>query len=162
MTRPESVRALLMSSHTQLRCSARRAYVLGARPQLPAADVQQASLRCFEFFSRALPLHFRDEEDSVGPRLPKLNAILERVNSEHTAYERPLQAVLDTLSAVIGRPQHPTLRRQLAQAASALETAFEANLRFEEAELFPHIDALPAGTQQRILSELHARHGSPR
>lgn len=162
---PETLRELLMACHTRIRRYARLAFTLGARRELPAAEVKDAAKQCLRYFTEALPLHVRDEEDSISPRLTGhsagLDAILARLRTEHASHQAHIQALLDALQAVIERPNQAVLHRQLARAAGTLETDFEEHLRVEEEELFPLMEqVLPAAAQAQIILELRARRAS--
>lgn len=163
---PESLRELLMACHGRIRQHARLAFTLGARRDLPAAELTDAATRCLRYFTQALPLHVRDEEDSLAPRLAghsaALDATLARMRSEHSGHQLLVQALVEALEAVIEQPNQAALHRQLARAAGTLETDFEGHLRVEEFELFPFLDQLlPAQTQAQIIKELRARRSSP-
>jgi hemerythrin-like domain-containing protein len=159
---PESLRALLLTCHTRIRRFTRLAFTLGAQRTTPAAEVEEVAQRCLRYFTEALPLHVRDEEDSLAPRLTgrslALDAILARMRAEHFEHEVLLRALVDSLGAVIERPNRAVLHRNLARAAGTLETHFEGHLRREETELFPLLDQmLPPATQEQIIQELRAR-----
>lgn len=163
---PESLRELLLACHARIRRFARLAFTLGAQRTTPAAEVNEVATQCLRYFSEALPLHVRDEEDSIAPRMAghsaALDATLGRMRAEHFTHEVRLQAVADALRAVLERPNDAVLHRQLAREAATLETDLEEHLRFEEFELFPYLDeALPAETQQEIIQELRARRRMP-
>lgn len=162
----ESLRELLMTCHGRIRRFARLAFTLGARRELPADEVKDAAARCLRYFTQALPLHVRDEEDSIAPRLagqsPALDATLARMRSEHSGHQPLVQALVEALEAVIAHPNQAPLHRQLARAAGTLETDFEGHLQVEELELFPLLDQLlPAAMQAQIISELRARRNAP-
>lgn len=164
-TGTESLRELLMACHARIRRFARLAFTLGAQRTTPAAEVKEVAQRCLRYFTQGLPLHVRDEEDSIAPRLAghsaALDATLGRMRAEHLSHEVRLQSLADALRAVIDQPNHPVVHRQLAREAATLETDLEGHLRFEEFELFPLLDeALPAATQAQIIQELRARRRS--
>jgi iron-sulfur cluster repair protein YtfE (RIC family) len=59
-------------------------------------------------------------------------------------------------------PNDPAQHRQLAAAASTLETDFEDHLVLEETELFPFLDdALTPEVRETIVQELRARRRPP-
>lgn len=163
---PESLVGLLLACHTRIRRFARLALTVGARPELPAAEVKEATAQCLRYFTEALPLHVRDEEDSLWPRLAGHSAVLDatmaQMRAQHFAHRARLDALLAALEAVRQRPNEAALHRQLAAAASTLETDFEDHLGLEEAELFPFLDdALSAGEREEIVQELRARRRPP-
>lgn len=159
---PESLLGLLMACHTRIRRFARLAFTLGARPSLPRAEVTEAAEQCLRYFAEALPLHVRDEEDSLWPRLagrsPALDASMAQMRAQHFGHTVRLEVLMDALKAVQNRPNNPLLHRQLELAASALETDLEEHLRLEESELFPLLEeALSEDLRQLIILELRSR-----
>ena len=159
---PESLQELLMACHVRIRRFARLAFTLGAQRTTPAAEVHEVATQCLRYFSEALPLHVRDEEDSIAPRMAghsaALDATLGRMRAEHITHDVRLHSLADALRAVSHQPNHAVLHRQLAREAATLETDLEEHLRFEEFELFPYLDeVLPAQTQALIILELRAR-----
>lgn len=162
----ESLLGLLLACHTRIRRFARLALTVGARPELPAAEVKEACRQCLRYFTEALPLHVRDEEDSLWPRLAHksaaLDATLAQMRAQHFGHVSRLAALQVALEAVLARPGEPALHRQLAAAASTLETDFEEHLALEETELFPFLEtALGAEDRAAIVEELRARRRPP-
>lgn len=163
---PESLLELLLACHTRIRRYARLAFTIGARPELPAAEVKEAAAQCLRYFTEALPLHVRDEEDSLWPRMagrsPALDATMAQMRVQHFGHGVRLDALIGALRAVQQQPHQLAVHRQLALAASTLETDFEDHLRLEETELFPHLEeALSTEVQQTIVAELRARRRPP-
>lgn len=163
---PETLTGLLLACHTRIRRFARLALTVGARPELPAAEVRDAAAQCLRYFTEALPLHVRDEEDSLWPRLaghsPTLDATMAQMRAQHFAHQVRLDALTSALEAVRQRPNEPVLHRELAAAASTLETDFEDHLALEESELFPLLDeALSPEAHEAIIRELRARRSPP-
>ena len=159
---PESLLQLLLACHTHIRRFARLALTVGARPELPSAEVKEATTQCLRYFTEALPLHVRDEEDSLWPRLAgrsaTLDATLAQMRAQHFGHVARLTALEAALRAVHARPNEPALHRQLAAAASTLETDFEDHLALEETELFPFLEqTLSAEDQEAVIEELRAR-----
>ena len=118
------------------------------------------------FMSSALPLHVRDEEDSLWPRLagysPALDATMAQMRAQHFAHQVRLDALTSALEAVRQRPNEPVLHRELAAAASTLETDFEDHLGLEEAELFPFLEeALGPEAHEAVIREIRARRSPP-
>lgn len=153
--------ALLLACHERIRRFARLALTIGARPELPAAEVQSASEQCLRYFTEALPLHVRDEEDSLWPRLagrsPALDATMAQMRAQHFNHVVRVDALEDALRLVQARPNDPAAHRLLASAASTLETDFDDHLRLEETELFPSLVLLPVEVRDLIVEELRAR-----
>jgi len=163
---PESLVGLLLACHTRIRRFARLAFTVGARPDLPAEEVKEAAAQCLRYFSEALPLHVRDEEESLWPRLAgrsaAIDASMAQMRAQHFGHGVRLEALLAALRAVQQQPHEAAAHRHLALAASALETDFEDHLRLEETELFPLLEtALPADVRATIVDELRARRRPP-
>lgn len=163
---PESLLALLLACHTRIRRFARLALTVGARPELPSAEIKGAAAQCMRYFTEALPLHVHDEEDSLWPRLAgysaELDATMAQMRAQHFAHQARLDALLVALRAVFNQPQEPALHRQLADAAATLETDLEDHLALEEAELFPFLEeALSVEQRDTIVQELRARRRPP-
>jgi iron-sulfur cluster repair protein YtfE (RIC family) len=163
---PESLVGLLLACHTRIRRFARLAFTVGARPELPEEEVKEAAAQCLRYFAEALPMHVRDEEDSLWPRLAgrsaAIDASMAQMRAQHFGHGVRLDALLAALLAVQQQPRDAAVHRQLAVAASALETDFEEHLLLEETELFPLLEtALTAEVRQVIVDELRARRRPP-
>ncbi|MBS1148904.1 MAG: Hemerythrin cation binding domain protein, partial [Myxococcaceae bacterium] len=84
---PEDIVALYLQSHTRLRAftvlAAGLARVQGAKPELIVSTAQ----RLYEYFTTVLPLHFRDEEESLARRLrgtdPAVDRALDEMEAQH-------------------------------------------------------------------------------
>lgn len=152
---------LLLACHARIRRFSRLALTLGARPELPAAEVKATAAQCLRYFTEALPLHVRDEEDSLWPRLAgqsaALDATMAQMRAQHFSHVVRLDALERALRAVFERPNDPALHRQLAAAASTVETDFDDHLRLEETELFPSLETLLPEVREAIVEELRHR-----
>ena len=163
---PESLVGLLLACHARIRRFARLALTVGARPELPAAEVKEGVAHCLRYFTEALPLHVRDEEDSLWPRLvgrsPRLDATMAQMRAQHFAHAVRLDALTTALEAVRQRPNEPALHRELAAAASTLESDFEDHLFLEETDLIPFLDeVLLPEEREAIVRELRDRRRPP-
>lgn len=152
---------LLAECHQRIRRFSRLAFTIGARPELPATEIRDAASQCLRYFVEALPLHVRDEEDSLGPRLegklPSLDATMAQLRAQHFAHEKRLSALVAALQAVKNAPQESLSHKQLAAEASAFETDMEEHLRLEETELFPQLHLLSPQQQAEVVLELRGR-----
>lgn len=152
---------LLSACHARIRRFARLALTVGARPELPPAEVKGAAADCLRYFTEALPLHARDEEDSLWPRLaglsPSLDATMAQARAQHLGHHLRLAALVEALRVVQARPGDVLAHRLLSAAASALETDFEEHLVLEESEIFPNLELLSAEAKELIVVELRAR-----
>jgi iron-sulfur cluster repair protein YtfE (RIC family) len=159
--RAETLHDLIMECHGRIRHFSRLALTIGARPELSVSEVKEGAAQCLRYFTVALPLHVRDEEDSIAPRMtghsPTLDATLAQMRAQHFEHETRVTALLNALDAVIQKP-NATTRRQLALVAATLETDFEAHLRLEELQILPLINKLlKPSAQAEIIKELRAR-----
>jgi hemerythrin-like domain-containing protein len=99
------------------------------------------------YFTLALPLHARDEEESILPRLrgrePALDAELETMAREHRDHERLLATLAAACAELASDPaRREELGRVAAQAAEELERHFGAHLAREETVVFPAVRRL--------------------
>jgi hypothetical protein len=153
---------MLLECHGRIRTFGALAVEAGARDDVPDAERVEACERFDRYFGVALPLHVRDEEESVLPRLrgrsAAVDAALDRMHEEHAHHAPLLARLFATSAAVRATPSDPSLRRALHTAAVALNAAFEPHLRSEEEIVFPALRAmLPASEQAAIVNELRAR-----
>ncbi len=153
---------LLMACHQRIRRHSRLAFTIGARVE---ADPREAVEQCLRYFLEALPLHVRDEEDSLEPRLAgkrkTLDVALAQMRAQHCEHESKVAALLDGLRAVQQAPGDHAARKRLSLVASSLETDLEAHLRLEESTIFPLInELLPLADQHQLVRELRARRGA--
>ena len=127
----------------------------------PADHTREAAADLHRYFSIALPLHVRDEDESVRPRLerladPSLSAALETMSAEHVTAEVALDELLAEWSAIA---QAPSEARCLQTRTAALwfDTYMHRHLEAEELRIFPALDALPRGQWDAIVAEMQAR-----
>lgn len=163
---PEDAVALLLECHERIRTFlAMASRIAAARPE-ERAGVSEAAARVARYFSEALPLHARDEEESVLPRLrgrdPAVDAELEEMAREHRDHERPLSAVVGACQALAREPALlEELAPGLARAAAELSAHFAEHLRREETVIFPAIRRhLSRADDAAIVRELRARRGA--
>jgi iron-sulfur cluster repair protein YtfE (RIC family) len=153
---------LLLECHGRIRSFTALALQLGARDNVPAAELMDGCLRCERYFTEALPLHVRDEEESLLPRLrglgAELDAALTAMHGEHHAHEGLIDGLLAASRALREAPKDAQRREELARAASRLGAEMDAHLAREEALIFPAVRALlPPQAQSEVLNELRAR-----
>ncbi|MEZ4395234.1 MAG: hemerythrin domain-containing protein [Polyangiales bacterium] len=159
--RREGLVDLLLACHARIRSFASMAERLGD----PAPDDGQVVAACdavARYFGDALPLHARDEEESLLPRLagrdPALDDALLRMRREHADHVAALRDLLDRCEALRASPGVFARRAELARAARHLRAAFEPHLEREEREVFPAADALLTDDERRAaVAEMRAR-----
>lgn len=153
---------LLLDCHVRIRTFVALAESAGTNDAVTGPEVVAACLRVERYFAEALPLHVRDEEDSLLPRLrglqPAVDAALADMHRQHREHTAGLEALLASCRAVRAHPEDRDLRKALGSVASALRAEFELHLVAEETVIFPAIrSALPAAAQAGIMEELRAR-----
>jgi iron-sulfur cluster repair protein YtfE (RIC family) len=157
---------LLLECHARIRSHLALARRLSAAQGAPAAEVREAAEGVRRYFAEALPLHARDEEESILPRLlgreRAVDAALEAMRREHGEHA-PLLAALVGACATLARDpgRLPELAAPLAAVAADLERDLETHLREEEAVVLPAMRRLlDAGADREIVRELRARRGA--
>lgn len=162
----EGLLDLLMACHTRIRRFSRLALTIGVRPDVPEAEVREVATQCLRYFTEALPLHVRDEEDSLWPRVAgksaAIDAALAQMRAQHFAHGARVEALTEALRGVLADPKDLTARRRLAAAAGTVESDFEEHLQLEESTLFPFLkQELSVADQLTAIAELRARRAPP-
>src|SRR5262245_13477398 len=84
---------LLLDCHRRIRRFASTARHLADADAVTDAEAREASAATARYFTVALPLHVRDEEDSIVPRLlgrdPQVDAALREMSRQHLDHLRP-------------------------------------------------------------------------
>ncbi|HET8539602.1 MAG TPA: hemerythrin domain-containing protein [Anaeromyxobacter sp.] len=159
----EGIVDLLLECHARIRSFSDLAVRLGEAAQPPRAEVADAAARIRRYFVEALPLHARDEEESVLPRLagrdPAVDAALVAMHREHVEHGAVLDPVIALCADLAAAPErHAELAPALARAARALRAHFEAHLASEEATIFPAVArVVPEDERRRMADELRGR-----
>src|SRR5512137_1703443 len=95
---------LLLECHGRIRTFLAMARRLGEARGEPAEAVSAAAVQVHRYFTLALPLHARDEEDSILPRLrgrdPRVDRELEAMVREHREHESPLGRLVGACAAI--------------------------------------------------------------
>jgi hemerythrin-like domain-containing protein len=154
---------LLLECHERIRAF----LMLAGRVAEPgAADedvVQDAAARVRRYFTEALPLHARDEEESILPRLrgkdPGVDAALDAMAREHAQHERPLRTLVEACEVLARDPKRRAeISPVIAAAAEELEEHFAGHLRREEEVIFPAMRRLlDRASDSEIVKEIRAR-----
>lgn len=156
---------LLLDCHARIRSFLE----LAARiPAGPAAtpEVADAAAQVARYFDEALPLHARDEEQSILPRLrgrdPAVDAELSRMIAEHQGHEPPLRTLVAACRELARDPaRHAAVAPAIGEAARLLQDQFVAHLRREEEVVFPamrrHLDG---AADAAIVAEMRARRAA--
>jgi hemerythrin-like domain-containing protein len=159
-TEPDSLLELLLACHERIRGFSKIALALGERSDLPRAEVVEACERCIRYFAEALPLHVRDEEQSLLPRLrgrsPELDQAVHAMEREHHEHEPRLDALLEALRVLRDAPDSAAARTALGLAADASVPELERHLVAEETQIFPALALLPRTVELEAIAELRA------
>ncbi len=156
---------VLLECHGRIRSFAQMAERLAVQKEVSPAQVRDAAGQIYRYFSHALALHVRDEEDSILPRLrekdPSVDQALIVMQGEHKEHEAPLGRLLALCEQLQSKPElHPELVAELTGVASDLQRLFDIHLEREERVLFPALVLyLDGDAQTSILREIRARRG---
>jgi len=162
----EGIADLLLECHARIRSFSDLAVRLGEAEAPAPAEVADAAARVRRYFEEALPLHARDEEESVLPRLagrdPAVDAALVAMHRDHVGHAVVLDPVLALCAELVAAPErHAELAPALARAGHALRAHFEAHLASEEATIFPALArVVPEDERRRMVEELRARRAA--
>ena len=126
---PADAVALLLECHGRIRAFLAMARRLGEASDESAEAVSDAAIQVHRYFTLALPLHARDEEESSLPRLrdrdPLLDLQLDVMVREHQEHQRPLGRLTEACAEIGADPG-----RHRAQAGSVLQAATELDRHF--------------------------------
>ena len=158
----------LVDCHERIRSFTDLALRLARTPGLSAAEVGDAAARVHRYFAEALPLHARDEEESILPRLRGRDATVDReleaMRREHVEHGGAVGRVLAACERLRADPAAlPRHAPDLEAAARELEEHFAAHLAREERVIFPALRRLlDRPTLDAIHAEMRARRTTGR
>ncbi len=138
------------------------AAAIGEGRETSESELRDACAACRRYFVDALPLHVRDEEHSILPRLrgrdDAVDQALAQMHLQHGEHDPLVAELVDALERVEADPTNHTARASVLRVAEALRADFEDHLRREETVIFPALERLltPADRAD-ILAELRAR-----
>ena len=157
---------LLLECHGRIRAFLAMARRLGEASDESAESVSAAAIQVHRYFTLALPLHARDEEESILPRLrdrdPLLDTQLEAMVREHQEHQRPLGRLIEACAEIGADPGgYPRLASAVLQSATELDRHFFHHLAREEEAIFPAVRRLldPA-TDACIVKEIRLRRST--
>jgi iron-sulfur cluster repair protein YtfE (RIC family) len=160
---PEDAVKVLLEGHERIREFLALARRVGGAAVAAPDSIPEAALRAQRYFSRALPLHVRDEEESVLPRLrgkdPVLDEALEAMAREHHTHSRALASLAAACEEIARVPARlPELAPYLTRVAAELERHFAEHLAREEVLIFPAMRRfLDASASEAIVREIRER-----
>lgn len=159
---------LLLECHQRIRSFSALAVAVSEQPDFQSSEVADACVRVQRYFSEALPLHVKDEEESIAPRLigksREVDQALAQMQTQHRTHEAPLRRLLELCGNLRALPaETPAVRTELTELAIRLQSELERHLVLEETTIFPAVRIhLPVDTQAMIVRELRARRQVPR
>lgn len=154
--------SMLLECHGRIRRFLETARRLAAAEETPAPEVAEAAEAVRRYFVSAYPLHVRDEEELIVPRLrgtdPAVDAALAAMEREHGDHELPVSRLIATCRLLADDPGRlPALRGELAAIVADLTASLGPHLGREEAVILPALQRLPAADQARLLAEMRER-----
>jgi iron-sulfur cluster repair protein YtfE (RIC family) len=155
---------MLLECHERIRSFTALALRLAGPEPAPPSEVADAAERVSRYFTKALPLHALDEEESLLPRLrghdPAVDRELDAMHAEHAAHGPLLDRVVALCDALHADPgRRAELAPALREVAGALERHFVDHLGREEAVIFPALARLAPELRAQMVAELRARRG---
>lgn len=152
--------SMLMECHERIRRFSGGLTRLAALSDRRGAAAVNTARLCARYFGEALPLHARDEDESLVPRLadrPELSAPLAEMQAQHREIEAMIPAVVGALERIAGGEPAPADLPALLERFVAL---LDAHITAEEALIFPACAGLSAEVQAEIVREIRARRSS--
>ena len=137
----------------------------------PTEDTRQALETALRYFREAAPKHTADEEESLFPRLRRLQSAevesafskLDELEGEHR-WAEPLHAELESLgSAYLSRGQLSSVQIEAFRSAvNRLSVMYKRHIAVEDGSLFPiAANALSDGDKHAIAAEMAKRRTAP-
>ena len=160
---PGDAADLLLECHERIRSFLTLARRIAEASADERSAVPEAAARVHRYFTQALPLHARDEEESVLPRLrgkdPRMDAELSAMVREHAEHAQPLGVLVAACQLLAREPaRYAALAPRIAEVTGELERHFAVHLRREEDIVFPAMRRLlDPSADAEIVSEIRAR-----
>jgi hemerythrin-like domain-containing protein len=157
---------LLLECHERIRSFLALARRIAEAVPADQEAVAEAAASVRRYFTQALPLHAKDEEESILPRLrgkdPLVDAELEIMAREHAEHEPPLGTLVDACEVLASdTARHAELSPAIATATEELERHFAVHLQREEEVIFPAVRRLlDRASDSEIVKEIRARRAS--
>jgi hypothetical protein len=160
---PSTLRSRLLDCHTRIRklCALGRRLSEGGPPYQTIDQTRDAAVQLQRYFGIALPLHIRDEDESLRPRLERLgdSALLDALGAmsrEHAEADVVVAELLGKWDAIVREPTDARCSDTRAPVVW-LEGHLLAHLHDEETLIFPALDLLPRAHWDAIVAEMQAR-----
>ncbi|WP_242345721.1 hemerythrin domain-containing protein [Anaeromyxobacter terrae] len=159
----EEAVAVLLECHGRIRSFIELAARLATSEETGMEEVARAAASVRRYFAEALPLHARDEEESVLPRLAgrdrQVDAALVTMHRDHAGHALAVSHVIAVCSELAASPERRAeLGPALAAAVATLREHFSYHLVLEEEVIFPALRTfLGDGARADLARELRAR-----
>ena len=119
-----------------------------AQQGLDEAGAAEA-LRLAEWYETAMPLHHRDEERALFPRIVNrtflIDGMIERLALDHDEIE----ALWGELAPLLRHPEESANPKRLSQVAHPFEKLLREHIVRENEDFFPKLEALLASDRRR-------------
>ena len=155
---------LLLACHHRIRTFTGVAVRLLIVEGLGPKTVAEAAGNVHRYFLEALPLHHRDEDEGLMPRLRKhapenLVAALDTAAREHHKLDAVLERLLPAWKSIADDPERlKSIAGALALDTLRFEQLWKHHLQLEEETIFPAVRALlPKAEQEALLGEVRGR-----
>lgn len=154
---------LLRACHARIRNFDELAARL-ARASAPSEQIADAAARVHTYFTIALPLHARDEEESLLPRLERagvgeavVRALREMV-AQHDELDDAIEAMAPCWRAIAVEPAARELHAgTLIAESTRMSRLWAVHLPLEEEIIFPAMERLSSEARDVIAAEIRAR-----
>jgi len=154
-----TMRDMLVDCHARIRkfCALAKRLAQGG----PTEQIADAAAQLRRYFGVALPLHIRDEDESIRPRLERLgdrtlSEALDAMTHEHVAADIALAELLEQWDAIAREPSDARCFATYKPTVW-LDRHLLAHLHDEEARIFPVLDRLLPAHWDAIVAEMKAR-----
>jgi iron-sulfur cluster repair protein YtfE (RIC family) len=162
--RPEAldVVELLLECHERIRKFTRMARELAGARAAEADEIRDVAGQVRRYFAESLPLHVKDEEQDILPRLAGRDRDVDRALAEmhaaHAEHEPRIARLVALCEQLVRDPgQLAAVSDELGGLAGRLTTEFEAHLGVEERVIFPALRDLPSAARDEILAAVRQR-----
>jgi iron-sulfur cluster repair protein YtfE (RIC family) len=143
--------AVLLAYHERFLLEGQRLMTLAAilaKQGLDEAGTAEA-LRLAEWYENAMPLHHRDEERALFPRIVNrsflIDGMIERLALDHDEIE----AAWGELAPLLRHPEEITNPKRLSQAAHPFEKLLREHIVRENEDFFPNLETVLASDRRR-------------
>lgn len=144
----------LLDCHARIRSFTDLAVAIAER-DAPHGEVSEACAKVVRYFSEAMPLHVRDEEESILPRLrgrsASVDAALSGMHDQHELHAGLVERLCQVAAAFRVVPGNESGRGELLYVAQPLRRLFESHLRAEEEIVFPAVRRLLSAEEQSAI-----------